>query len=188
MEIARTDVGKVVAFFYFDFTDPSKISYESMIRSLVTQLFQHCAQVRGILLDLYSSCQDGRIRPSTTALVSALLEMISRIPECYILLDALDECEEREKVMDFLRKLEPLTSTNLNALVTSRREMDIERSLSSFLPQSRCTNLSADYVDEDIRRYVQHRWTTDSNLKRWEKKADVRAEIEEALFKRANGM
>jgi hypothetical protein len=188
MQTSEKDVGKAVAFFYFDFTDTQKRSCESMIKALITQLSQQCIKIPTALDALYTSCRKGEHRPSADALFSTLKQMILEFPESYLVLDALDECDNWDEALGVLQNLESLESRNLHILVTSRKERDIERSLTSFLTQECCIDLQAALVDEDIRRYVHHRWSNDRNLEKWKSKPRIQAEVEEALFARTNGM
>ncbi|OCL13022.1 hypothetical protein AOQ84DRAFT_283938, partial [Glonium stellatum] len=114
--------------------------------------------------------------------------MVVEFPETYIVLDALDECDDRGKTLDIIWRLESLKSKNLHILVASRKEADIERSIMSFLSAGLCVDLQAAPVDEDIRSYVSYRWSNDKNLERWKGKPEIQAEVEAALFKRSNGM
>lgn len=188
LKTSLKDVGKAVAFFYFDFTDTQKKSCESMIKALLTQLSLKCIETPAALNELYASCLNRGHWASTEALFSTLEKMVIEFPETYLILDALDECDDRSKTLEIIKRLESLKSKNLHILITSRKEADIERSITSFVSQKLCVDLQASLVDEDIRSYVNHRWSCDKNLDRWKKKPEIQAEVEKALFERSNGM
>lgn len=74
--------------------------------------------------------------------------MIQEFPQTYIILDALDECADREGLMEVLEKIAGWKLQNLHLLVTSRKERDIERSLDRFV----AVCLHSELADKDIQR------------------------------------
>jgi NACHT domain len=182
------DPGKVVAYFYFDFNDPQKRKSELMIKSLVTQLSQKCIQMPWALDSLLSSCGNGQSQPSAEALLSILRGICGEFPATYIILDALDECIDRDELMVAIKILAEWRLERLHILVTSRKERDIEDELERVVEKSSIIPLQSSIVDQDIQRYVHHRLSTDKNLKKWHKDLEIRNEIEIALMKGAHGM
>lgn len=188
LQYCAFDSGNVVAYFYFDFNDAHKQSPELMIRSLISQLAQHCVKIPGILEMLFSSCKNRQQEPSLYALLDALQEMIRQFPQAYIVLDALDECTNRAELMSTLESIIGWQFDGLHLLVTSRKERDIESSLECLIEDSNIICLQSKLVDKDIHRYVHHRLSVDKNLKKWQKNPDLIYEIETALMKGAQGM
>lgn len=66
------DPSKVVAYFYFDFTDADKQKPELMVRSLISQLSEQCITIPLALEALYSSSDKGNRQPSLDALMNVL--------------------------------------------------------------------------------------------------------------------
>jgi hypothetical protein len=106
----------------------------------------------------------------------------------YVVLDALDECTQRQELMDMLETVAGWQLNNLHLLMTSRKERDIESSLESYVQEKDTICLQEDVVDSDIRRYVRQRLSDDKTLTKWSKDATVRQEIEVALMHGARGM
>ena len=102
----------------------------------------------------------------------------------YIILDALDECADREDLMTFVGKLVESHMESLHIMITSRREKDIEDQLGSLADYK--INIQSAIVDEDIRVYVHDRLATDIKLRKWSK--DVQSTIITALMGKAGGM
>ena len=102
----------------------------------------------------------------------------------FIVIDALDECDERDKILGEL--LEVIDSRpKLNILLTSRPEFDIQRYLSS-LPNM---GLTESYMSADIGHFVKARLGNLLDSRRLKlRDPELRAEIEEVLILRANGM
>jgi hypothetical protein len=106
----------------------------------------------------------------------------------YVVLDALDECTQRQELMDVLETMAGWRLDNVHLLMTSRKERDIESSLESYVKEEDTVCLQRDVVDRDIQRYVQQRLSNDKALAKWNKDAIVRQEIEAALMNGARGM
>lgn len=182
------DPGKIVAYFYFDFTDPQKQVPELMARSLVSQLSQQCVKRPASLETLFSSCENRQREPTLDELLEVLQQITLESSQSYIILDALDECANRTELMDILETIAGWQLKKLHILVTSRRERDIEISLETLVDARNTIDLRAEMVDKDIRAYIDHRLSVDKNLKRWQKHRGIRQEIEAALMKKACGM
>src|SRR5947199_1470177 len=126
-------------YFYFDFNDTSKQTFESMIRSLIIQLSCKNEDTWKELDSLFSSCEGGRRQPSYDSLYKVLLHMIDQVKEVWILLDALDECNTKgdkaprsEKLLSWMKDLLNSEQRNVHLLVTSRPEQDIKSVISEF--------------------------------------------------------
>lgn len=114
--------------------------------------------------------------------------MIQESGETYIILDALDECKDREELLEGVRAIAGWELKKLHILVTSRREKDIEESLESFVNNEKRVCIQSTLVNDDIRAYVHKKLQTDQKLKRWQKNLIVQQEIETTLMDKADGM
>jgi hypothetical protein len=100
--------------------------------------------------------------------------MLGEFEETFIIFDALDECNEREKLLLLLEKLNSWGTEKLYVLVTSRKERDIEETLESLVTSE--IYLQSAVVDVDIHTYLTKRLQNDLKLRKWP--ANVRGEIE----------
>lgn len=173
-----------VAYFYFDFNDPDKQRTEKLIRSLLVQLSAECLHLPESLQSAYSRSQNGQNQPTIEELSLLLRQIIKGFRSTYILLDALDECTEREDVLNFIEVLMDWNIDSLHVLSTSRKESDIATTLEPLATCQQCIHSAA--VDADIRVYVLERLSSDRELRKWP--VDVQKEIEDALTKGAQGM
>jgi hypothetical protein len=82
-----------------------------------------------------------------------------------------------------IKILEAESLANIQLLVASRKELDIERAI---LPLSTSLSLSNPYVDEDIRTHIKSCLSQNRRFSRWPD--DLKDEIEKALVKGAKGM
>ena len=186
LEECQTKSTSAVLYFYFDFNDAEKQRHESLIRSLICQLSKHCSS--SALQSLYSSCQNGGRQPTFAALLETLRQMMTSIGDIYIVIDALDECTEREELLTDLESVASWEDVNLHMLTTSRRETDIEEVLISLSDGRNQINLQSALVNADIRTYTHDRLQTDRRLRRWLKHPEVQLEIENTLMEKAAGM
>ncbi|KAH9477165.1 Vegetative incompatibility protein HET-E-1 [Psilocybe cubensis] len=173
-----------VAHFFFDARDGQTDSQLHMkfIRSLAYQLCD--SRHGGIpqqMVDLYTDC--GSLQPLDDQLEDALQQILVGFERVFIVLDALDECSDRERTLDWVRKLlaHAQTQTNIHLLITSRREVDITDVFH---------NLAGDHVDvvnpanKDIEGYISERIKS-SKLQRFNE--TIRGDVERRLRDRADG-
>ena len=161
-----------------------KQSSKKAIRSLLFQFSlqqQNCFQV---LEHLYQECGYGQQQPAEDVIRSLLQDAVVCTEHKYIILDALDECTDREDFTTFIHELVHSQREGLHILITSRREKDIEEQLSSIANYD--INIQSAIVNKDISVYVRDRLATDSKLKKWPEK--VQEDIVAVLLEKADGM
>jgi hypothetical protein len=147
------------AYFYFDGRDSQTDFqlFEKFILSLVFQLvFQH-PTVPNSLVDLEAS----RREPDLALLKKVLLELIGGFDHVYIVIDALDECKGRRKLMDWISHVCKSSKDGLHLLATSRPDPDIEDVMRSLATPIAIigNDMSVDmgkYIDE---KFQEARWT-----------------------------
>lgn len=180
-----------VAYFYFDFRDPQKQDPELMIRSLISQLLQQCVTIPLYLYELYSSCywmDRERRRPPLFVLLKALRQLIEDIPCTYVIVDALDECENRTELMSIIEEMYTWQLQGLHVLLTSRRADDIKSTLEHVLDNNNIICIPKEAVDHDIQLYVRQRLSNEASLQEWQADTDIKQQIESSLMKGAHGM
>lgn len=182
------DPGKAFAYFYFDFNDAEKQKPELMVQALIYQLSEQCVKIPVPLEALYTSCDKGNRQPSIDALMSVLQHMVLEFPQPYLILDALDECAQRDELLDILEQIAGWQLDTMHVLMTSRKEQDIESSLLVIVDPKHAICLQSQIVDKDIRKFVHQKLSDDKSLKRWHKSTDIRQEIETTLIQGAHGM
>lgn len=174
----------MVSYFYFDFNDMEKQSAKKAIRSLLFQFTLQQQNRLQILEHLYQECENGQQQPAEDVIRSLLKDAVVCTGDKYIILDALDECTNREDFMTFIGELVHSQREDLRVMITSRREKDIEEQLGSIANYD--INIQSAIVDEDIRVYVRDRLATDSKLRKWPEK--VQEEIVAVIMEKADGM
>ena len=142
-----------------------KQSSKKAIRSLLFQFTMQQQNHLKNLEDLYARCGKGQQQPSEAVIRLLLKDAVTCTGSNYIILDALDECTDREDFMIFIRELVNSHQEGLRIMITSRREKDIEEQLAPIAKHN--INIQSAIVNEDIRIYVHGRLATDSKLSKW---------------------
>lgn len=127
--------------------------------------------------------KDGQIRALTYGELEALLvAVLPNCPPTTLVLDALDECQDRESLSTLLVRLADSPTSRAKVLVSSRREFDIQNAFES-LP---LISIESDVVDKDIRCYLEYVIKTNMRLRRLS--ASLKTTILDSLTLGANGM
>ena len=172
-----------VAYFFFDGRDgQTELQLHSkLIRSLIYQLTD--TRHGGIpvnLFELHKKC--GVQQPSDNQLQAILRHIVNGLSGAYIVIDALDECTDRQKTLPWVKKLvTQKVGKRLHIVVTSRPERDIEEIFGALDEHS--VNVSETTANEDIVKYLKEQ------MGRQFQKFDkiTRNTIEDRLRKHAEG-
>lgn len=122
--------------------------------------------------------------PATAQLKEGLKALLQKVGVIYVLLDAVDECSNRNELLDVLAELvtEPAYA-RLRLLATSRNYLDISETFSSL-----AASISMDnpLVGEDIRLYAQHELRTNRKTSWWS--PALALDVVDSIVKGAKGM
>jgi hypothetical protein len=183
-----------MAYFFFDSNDTGKQGSRSFLSSILIQLSERSERCFDILLNLYSTHQEGSTQPTDDALLQCLKDMLTaveRVP-VYLIVDALDECPNdsgmptsRETVLELVEELVGLCLPNLHLCVTSRVEFDISSALEP-LATHKISLHDESGQKQDIIDYITFVVHSDRRMKKW--RDDDQNAIIEKLSLRANGM
>jgi hypothetical protein len=174
-----------IAYFFFDGRDSQKDLqlHNKLIRTLISQLSdtRHGGMTEK-LADLYKRCGEVQ-QPSDEQLQNVLRDILGRFSQAYIMIDALDECTEREKTLNWVNNLISDTNrkaANLHIVVTSRPETDINEIFAELDPHS------IDVGEENTKDIVEYlTLRMESKFKKCDE--DTRAKIKSELEKHAEG-
>jgi ankyrin repeat protein len=172
-----------IAYFYFDFAESDRQSIRVYLSSLIAQI---CRRRRDIPVDvqsLYDRYMAQRLMPTIDDLLGALSAATEGL-EVLLICDALDECAERDLLLDVLSTISTGTCGHIRILATSRSERDIEIAIAPLLTGNICIQDAK--IDADIRLFVCNSIAKGSKMRRWP--SSVKAEVESALVQGAKGM
>lgn len=175
-----------VAYFYFDFRDHEKQSLENLVRSLTLQLSLLGEIDCRPLEELYTICQYGQRQPSLDELVHVLRLRVQELEATYIIIDAVDECTEVDKFLDFISVLLAWNLDNFHFLATSRPEPELQLFFdtcsATVVPLENASTTNRN----DISTYIHETIINDPKLKRWP--TEVLYQMETVLQNRGDGM
>jgi hypothetical protein len=180
----QLDASFAITYFYFDFGDTEKQQSKNLIYSLITQLSFQSLSCPESLVALYSQNGKGQRWPTTEAFMATLKHIIGGFQHVYVIVDALDECQDRDQLLSLIEEIVGWKLGKLHMLATSREEQDIEDCLGPLV--SAQISLHVAQVNIDIQSYLRERLENDPKLKKWP--AKVHGEIEATLMEGAHGM
>jgi len=183
MDYCETDPSLASAYFFFDGRDSQKELqlHENLIRSLIKQFSTQCTTIPAALVDLYG---DGHQRPSNDSLQQTLRLILNEFQHVYIIIDSLDECTQRKKLLNWIKELVGWKSGKLHLLATSREEQDIKKCLQPLYTGH--IWVEGEFANRDIETYLDWMLMENCDLERWDEK--TRHEMKAALMKGSQGM
>ncbi|KAI5465093.1 ankyrin repeat-containing domain protein [Mariannaea sp. PMI_226] len=158
--LLQTDTNTTL-FFFFDFNDPGKQTLESLLRSLVFQLYHLGGEAVSRLDRLFTSHDNGQIQLDMSALSDYIKLIMQTDRKVVLIIDALDECITRKDLLHWLRDF---TSSHSQLIVTGRPEAEFQCEIAYFLDERNCILLDKKAVNLDIRSYVTARLKQDPDF------------------------
>ena len=174
-----------IAYFFFDgrSSDNELQLHNKLIRTLISQLSDtRHGGMSEKLADLYKRCGEVQ-QPSDEQLQNVLRDILDRFSQAYIIIDALDECTDREKTLNWANELISDTDckpANLHIVITSRPERDIHESFAAL--DSHSIDVS-EANTQDINDYLKRQMA--SKFVKYDE--DTRTKIMSELGARAEG-
>lgn len=136
-----------VVYFYFDFRNSEQQHTGVMLCSLLGQVANQLTVVPEEICGLWEKYKGKKARPSPRILTLVVREYFNKV---YIILDALDECSERQELLPILHQLMDRKCVSL--FLTSRSEHDIRKSFSELSIYS--TAIESADVTFDVELFV----------------------------------
>ena len=177
-----------MAYYYFDFRDVKKQDRCGLISSLVSQLSIELDSCYKVLSRLYHASGTRRV---TTSTLKEMLSLSGQGP-IYIVVDGLDECPDvsgtpsaREEVLELIKELVRLKSSNLHLCVASRPEIGIRKALEPLKPLQISLHDESGQK-EDIIEYIKSVVYSDEKIGSW--RDDDKGLVVEVLSERGDGM
>jgi len=157
-----------------------KQTSRSLLSSLVLSL-----TVKSKNFLLLEKLYDKHDQPTNAELLHLLMNLLQLFQQSYIVLDALDECDDYYQLfVQVVKVIHDWKLPHFHLLVSSRREQHIIISMGECNPAE--IYLSVELVDRDVISYICSVVREDHRLKRWSK--TVQQDIKNALISGANGM
>ena len=137
-----------------------------------------------VLVNLYAGCGNGHQEPTLDDLQNTLQRILDGFNSTFIILDALDECTERKKLLNWIQTVILEKDMNLrpHLIVTSRPEQEIEDKFKSY----HYLDLVEESENHDLVAYLDYQLQNDSDLQKWT--FVTQEQIKLTLMEQADGM
>ncbi len=181
--IVQDQPGTGLAFFYFDLNDKAKQNSKSLLSSVVLGLTAQSDNYLP-LASLYNT--HGKLyHPTEDELLQLLMKLLKCFKQAYIIIDALDECDDYYQLFDqVIKVIHDWQLPHFHLLVSSRREQHIVVTMGECTPGE--IYLSTKLITHDILSYIHTVVGKDSRLRRWGH--TIQQDVKNALITGANGM
>jgi hypothetical protein len=137
-----------VAYVYCNYKAREEQDVSSLLAAILTQLVQSRLSTVDHIERLYQKHVDRGTKPSLDEIYSALRDVLAHYPSVYLVIDAVDECQEGTR-RQFLAKLRDLQKIwDIRLMATSRFIPDIEDAF------RKARRLEVQANREDIKRFV----------------------------------
>lgn len=185
---APSNQGIGLAFIYFKYDSPECQQTENILALFIKQLCYDLEEIPEHLLKFYKKFHYNSRFPNKRQYLSELQTLIRRYQEVFIVIDALDEFNRKDRE-SFIDILQELTSSlpPVKIFITSRRESDIETALAIY--QTPVIQMEARDIGKDIDVFVRGR------MEEWKRSPtpylpskDLREKVLLRLVEQANGM
>jgi len=184
VERIKECLGRFPLCFYFDYRDQRKQSVVNMLYTVLAQLAEN--GVPPEIQELYKMSAHGTRDATIGQLKETFLSIAKRIASgrhtTYLVLDALDECEDRAMLLSVMAEI--CQSACINVLTTSRPEQDISSVLKEIVTYN--IPIQNEKVNEDIKTHIQTCLKNDHKLRKWDDEAKIL--VANRLTYKANGM
>ena len=141
-----------LTFFYFDYQYSDSQTPESVIVSLLKQVAAKQPTLNESVVNLYSNFTQRGQLPKLPELENAFLHVCRDFQKTFVIIDALDECDEglhRKAVLMLLSRLEE--SSKIRLFVTSRPyPQDIRKAFDA------ASQITIEANDLDLRRFLSN--------------------------------
>ncbi|KAF8544606.1 hypothetical protein BDD12DRAFT_872574 [Trichophaea hybrida] len=143
-----------IAFAYCSYRDEAAArDPKKFLATFILQLARQRKNIFPSLVDLYATHRRDARKPSFSTLRKVFCSMLENFDTLFLLYDALDECEMRQELVEFLHDLFSIPSSCcIKLFVTSRKEPDIERAFRD----TKKVEIAAIRVAPDIKAYVDY--------------------------------
>ncbi|KAF8122515.1 ankyrin repeat-containing domain protein [Mycena galopus ATCC 62051] len=169
-----------VGFFYFDFRQKETQSVEIALRQIVLQISAQAPHPYETLNKHYELSK-GQKLPNSQDLHGILYRLLGELGCTYIVLDALDECDDFKEIVTLVSVLRAWKETPLHLLITSQNRDVFTK---GFNGVARIV-LDVNVTYKDIEFFVSSELQTSSDLEPWRLNA---AQIKEQIALKSNGM
>ncbi|KAE9391470.1 hypothetical protein BT96DRAFT_308042 [Gymnopus androsaceus JB14] len=182
---------QMVAFYFFDFRDAFKQSFNNLVTTLLFQLSSSTTLQKEIYLalsKLYDNHEKFRSKPSERDLIKTLKEVISvvKVESLFIIIDGLDEMENQafKPFVQLVEELNILACSHLHFLIASRPHISYAYKLEQLCSKTVC--IDKEDVNADVGIFLDYTMQNDHTFHHHG--FEAKNQIIDILTRGANGM
>jgi ankyrin repeat protein/nucleoside phosphorylase len=166
-----------IAYVYCNYKRQENQTSNDLLASLLKQLAGQCQPLPTSVRKLYNHHEDRGTRPSAEEISRVLLSVAATFSKLFILVDALDECQESERLHFVSEMFNLQVQHGANIFVTSRFISEIMDRFKDAL------SLEIRATDEDVRMYLESRMSQlrPCVLKNRQLQEEIKTAISEAV-------
>jgi hypothetical protein len=174
-----------VGYYYFNFQNRKEQQFVSLLRSLILQLSCQCPKLPLRVQWLHDNIQWSHDQPTLSSgyLIEILQDLFGEFEDVYLVIDALDECEQQEESLEGMRELAAAKNGILHLLVSSRQTQIIRSTIESIATGTISINEST--PAQDIQLHIREQLRRDPRMRKWP--SDLQDEIESTLMANVDG-
>ncbi|KAF4986552.1 hypothetical protein FGRMN_10780 [Fusarium graminum] len=142
-----------LVYHYCRFSNPSTLSPNGLLGSFIGQLLKQSAGSGGLMRGvnkLYEKYRRRSSHPSLEDLQTKFIELCQYFGRVFLVVDGLDEMEDRWGILEFLETLSGIDG-DFKVLIASRAEMDLEDAFSYYFQ----VTIGPQNIASDIERFVR---------------------------------
>jgi|ERR1700722_4661736 len=138
-------------FIYCAYKEQAEQTVSNLVASLLKQMVQDCSTISDGVKSFYDLHRRRATRPTLDQLTGVLISEIQTYSKVFIVVDALDECQEDDATRAMLLEVLRSLPGQVNLLVTSRDLPSIARDFEGT------KRLHIRAKDNDVRAYIEGR-------------------------------
>ncbi|KAF3935194.1 Ankyrin-2 [Dactylellina cionopaga] len=146
----KADINTGIAYLYCNFKRQNEQNVEDLLASLLRQLVQNLSSLPESIVAMYNEHNKKGTRPSLGEISETLVSIAAIYSRVFVLVDALDECQEAHRTRFLSEILNFQVKTRANYFATSRFIPDIE---DCFREKP---TLEIRAAEPDIRKYLKN--------------------------------
>lgn len=171
-----------IAHFYFDYQEQELQTPAYFMASLLKQLVLQKSRFPFLVIELYEQLKRERTHAIAAELLETLQKLGATFDRCFLVIDALDECDGKKHRREVLQILENLKQAHFKIFVTSRpHPHDILRLLGKE------TRIHVEADEADLKIFCSSMINSNDNLCELVDEA-LREDIISTIVKNAQGM
>lgn len=173
-----------VAYYYFNFQTKEEQQFVNLLRSIVLQLACQCPALPTSVGNLEWEFKRSSPTFSVEYLTSIFRELFSSFRDVYVVVDALDECEQTDEALRWIQDVVQNKDGKLHLAVSSRQDQRFRNALEPYAMST--INLNESTFVMDIQLYIRARLSADPRMQKWP--PNVRDDVERSLLANAGGL